>query len=58
MIPIETNIAVDQEVAYPELLQRIWMLLTKLISAPRVADSLDTAGKAIILLDRLPSRPQ
>ncbi len=44
LIPIETNIAADQEVAYPELLQGIWMPLTKLISVPRVADSLDTAG--------------
>jgi len=58
LIPIETNVAVDQEVAYPELLQQIWMLLTKQMSAPQVADLLDTAGKAIILLDRLPSRPQ
>jgi hypothetical protein len=32
LIPIETKIAVHQEVAYPELLQRIWVPLCQLIS--------------------------
>jgi hypothetical protein len=56
LIPIETNIAVHQEVAYPELLQCIRVPLCQLISMRCVADLLDTAGEAIILLNRLPSR--
>jgi hypothetical protein len=56
LIPIETNLAVHQEVAYPELLQRVWAPLCQLISMQCVTDLLDTVGEAVILLNQLPSR--